>query len=94
MGGWVDLDKYLLIQRKEDFRQSFNDRLAKGILTGTILNTTICKKISLSEAIKQCVHMEQQAEHIRPDGDFRVCGFSLKFTEDNFTKNIWPVLKM
>jgi len=93
IGGWVDLDKYLLIQRKEDFRQSFNDRLCKGMLTGRVLNVALSKKISLNEAIKLCVHMEQQGDHVRPDGEFRACGFSMKFTEDNFTKNIWPIFK-
>lgn len=93
IGGLVDLDKYLLIQRKEDFRQAFNDRLCKGILTGLVLNTALGKRISLNEAIKQCVNVEQQAEHVKPDGEFKACGFSMKFTEDNFTKNIWPVFK-
>ncbi len=56
IGGWVDLDKYLLVQRKEDFRQSFNERLCKGMLTGLILNTALSKRVSLNEAIKQCVN--------------------------------------
>ncbi len=93
IGGWIDLDKYLLIQRKEDFRQAFNDRLCKGMLTGLVLNTALGKRISLNEAIKQCINAEQQGAHVKPDGEFRACGFTMKFTEDNFTKNIWPVFK-
>lgn len=93
IGGWEDVDKYVFISRKEDFRQAFNERFTKGMLAGLVVIRALTKKISLNEAIKQSVDEEQQAESIKPNGDFRVYGTGMKMTEDNFTKNIWPIFK-